>query len=72
MIKMAGVILIILGILALVYQGFTSTETKRDAQIGSLKIQDNETESVPISPVVRGVCVAAGVTALFIGNRRNS
>ena len=71
MIKMAGIILIVLGILALVYQGFTYTETKQDAQIGSLKIQHNETESVPVSPIGGGVCIAAGVAALFAGGRRN-
>lgn len=71
MIKMAGIILIILGILALVYQGFTYTETKQDAQIGSLKIQHNETEAVPLPPIVGGVLIVAGVAVLFIGNRRN-
>jgi len=72
MIKMAGIVLIVLGVLALVYQGFTYTETKQDAQIGTLKIQHNETETVPLPPIVGGVFIAAGVGALFIGNRRNS
>ena len=72
MIKMAGIVLIVLGVLALVYQGFTYTETKQDAQIGTLKIQHNETETVPLPPIVGGVFIAAGVAALFIGNRRNS
>jgi len=72
MIKMAGIILIILGILALVYQGFTYTETKQDAQIGSLTIQHNEKETVPLPPVVGGVFIAVGVVALFMGNRRNT
>ena len=70
MIKMAGIILIVLGILALVYQGFSYKETKQDAQIGSLKIQHNETETVPLPPIVGGVFIAAGVIALFVGNRR--
>jgi hypothetical protein len=72
MIKMAGIVLIVLGLLALVYQGFTYTETKQDAQIGSLKIQHNETESVPVSPIVGGVFIVAGVAVLLIGSRRNS
>ena len=46
MIKIAGIVLIVLGILALVYQGFTYTETKQDAQIGSLKIQHNEIDNI--------------------------
>jgi uncharacterized membrane protein len=71
MIKMAGIVLIVLGILAVVYQGFTYTATKQDAQIGSLKIQHNETEAVPLPPIVGGVLIVAGVAVLFIGSRRN-
>jgi hypothetical protein len=69
--KIAGIALIVLGVLALVYQGFTYTETKQDAQIGSLKIQHNETETVPLPPIVGGVFIAAGVAVLFMGSRRN-
>ena len=71
MIKMAGIILVVLGILALVYQGFTYTETKKDAQIGPLVIQHDETKTVPFAPIVGGVFIAAGVAALFMGDRRN-
>jgi len=72
MIKIAGIVLIILGVLALVYQGFTYTETKQDAQIGSLKIQHNETETVPLPPIVGSVFIVGGVAALVIGSRRNT
>jgi uncharacterized membrane protein len=70
MIKMAGIILIVLGILALVYQGFTYTETKQDAQIGSLKIQHNQTETVPLPPIIGAVFIVSGVAAFFIGKNR--
>jgi uncharacterized membrane protein len=69
MIKMTGIVLIVLGMLALVYQEFTYKETKQDAQIGSLTIQHKETETVPLPPIVGGVFIAAGVAALFIGKR---
>ena len=72
MIKIAGLVLIVLGVLALVYQGFSYTETKQDAQIGSFKIQHNETETVPLPPIVGGIFIAAGVGALVLGNRRNA
>jgi hypothetical protein len=71
MMKMAGIILVVLGILALVSQGLTYTETKQDAQIGPLTIQHDETKAIPITPIVGCVFVAAGVAALFMGNRRN-
>jgi hypothetical protein len=72
MIKIAGLVLIVVGALALAYQGFTYNETKQDAQIGPLTIQQNETKTVPLPPIVGGVCIAAGVAALFIGGRRVS
>ncbi len=72
MIKMAGIVLVVLGILALVYQGVTYTETKQDAQIGSLKIQHNETETVPLPPIVGGLFIIVGVGALVVGGRRNT
>jgi hypothetical protein len=70
MIKIAGIALIALGILALVYQGFSYKETKQDAQIGSLTIQHKETETIPLPPIVGGVFIAAGVAALFISGRK--
>jgi len=70
MIKIAGIVLIVLGALTLVYHEFTYKETKQDAQIGSLTIQHKETETVPLPPIVGGVFIAAGVAALFIGGRK--
>jgi len=70
MIKICGIILIALGLLAMVYQGFTYTETKQDAKIGSLTIQHNETETVPVPPIVGGVFIIAGVCLLVFGKSR--
>ena len=72
MIKIEGIVLIVLGALALIYQGFSYSETKQDAKIGSLTIQHDETETVPLPPIVGGVFIAAGVAALFIGSRRDT
>jgi uncharacterized membrane protein len=69
--KIAGIILIILGVLALVYQGFTYTQTQKDAQLGPIEIQHQESHNVPIPPVVGGICIVGGVLALAAGGRRN-
>ncbi|HUB68084.1 MAG TPA: hypothetical protein VL981_11425 [Candidatus Methylacidiphilales bacterium] len=67
--KLAGAVLIIVGVLALVYQGFSYTQTKQDAQIGPLQIQHNETHTVPIPPIVGAVCIAGGAIVLMAGVR---
>jgi hypothetical protein len=70
--KLAGIILVVVGVLALVYRGFTYTQTKKDVQLGSLEIQHQETQSVPIPPVVGGACLVGGILALAYGARENT
>jgi uncharacterized membrane protein YidH (DUF202 family) len=70
--KLAGIILIIVGVLALVYQGFSYTKTEKDAQIGPIQIQHQETHDVPIPPIVGAVCIVGGVLALVAGGKANS
>ena len=69
--KLAGIILVAIGILALVYQGFSYTETKQDAKIGPLEINHQETHDVPVPPIIGGVCIVAGVAALCRGCSRS-
>lgn len=69
--KLAGIVLIIIGVLALVYQGFSYTKTEKDAQIGPVEIQHQETHDVPIPPIVGGVCIVGGVLALALGGRKS-
>lgn len=67
--RITGIILIIIGVLALVYQGFTYTQTKKDVQIGSLQINHQEHHSVWVPPVVGAVFVIGGIGALALGGR---
>jgi uncharacterized membrane protein YidH (DUF202 family) len=67
--KIAGIVLIAIGILVLVYQGFSYTQTKQDAKIGSIEIQHQETHDVAISPIVGAVCIVVGVVVLVVGGR---
>lgn len=57
--KVLGIVLIAAGILALVYGGFTYTQSSHDAQIGPLEfsIQDKETVNVPVWAGVGSVVV---------------
>jgi hypothetical protein len=67
--KLAGIILIALGVLALVYQGFSYTQTEKDVQLGPIQIQHQETHDVPVPPIIGAVCIGAGVVALVVGGR---
>ena len=67
--KLAGIILIVLGILVLVYQGFSFTEQKQDAKLGPVVISHDETHNVWIPPVIGGVLIVAGVGSLVASGR---
>jgi hypothetical protein len=69
--KLAGIILIVIGILGFVYQYVPITETKQDAKLGPVVIQHQETHEVPIPPIVGGVCIVAGVVCLAMSGRSN-
>jgi hypothetical protein len=67
--KLAGIILIVLGVLALVYQTFNYTVHKQDAKLGPVEISHDETHSVWVPPVIGGVLIVAGVGAIAASGR---
>jgi uncharacterized membrane protein HdeD (DUF308 family) len=67
--KLAGIILIILGALACIYQFVPVTETHQDAKIGSLSIQHQETHYYPVT-IAGVVCIVAGLACVFVPTRK--
>jgi uncharacterized membrane protein HdeD (DUF308 family) len=68
-VTIAGVILVILGILALIFQGITYTKEKQILNIGPFKAKAQETKTIPIPPLVGGLVLAAGVALLITAAR---
>ena len=67
--KLAGIVLIVLGIIALVYQGFSFTEQKQDAKLGPVVISHDETHNVWVPPVIGGVLIVAGIGSFVASGR---
>ena len=67
--KLAGIVLIVLGALALAYQGIRYTTQEKLIDIGSLHVTTTEKKSIPLPPVVGGVAIVAGI-ALILAERR--
>lgn len=66
-----GIILIVVGIVALAYGGFTSFTTKENvAKLGPVEINKQQEHSVPLGPIVGGACLVGGLVLLVAGNRR--
>jgi drug/metabolite transporter (DMT)-like permease len=66
-----GIILIVIGIVALAYGGFTSFTTKENvAKLGPLEINREEEHRVPIGPIVGGVALVGGIILLVAGTKK--
>lgn len=69
-IKGFGIALLIAGVLALAYGGFTYTKTSHDVKLGpiELSVKDKETVNIPVWAGI-GAVVAGGLLLGFGGRR---
>ena len=68
--KIAAIILILLGVLGLVYGGFSYVRSDKVVDIGALEISVDRKESVPIPPILGGVALLAGIGLLVMDGRK--
>jgi hypothetical protein len=66
---LAGIVLIVLGIAALAYQGITYTTRETVIDIGPLTATAERERTFPLPPLVGGAAVLAGVALLVVGAR---
>jgi hypothetical protein len=71
-VAIVGIVLIILGIAALVYQGFTYTSRETVIDIGDVKVTAGREKTVLIPTVAGIAAVAGGVVLLIAGSRRSA
>ena len=62
-----GVILILLGVLALAYQGITYTKREKILDVGPVQATADREKTIPVPPLVGGVALAGGIALVIIG-----
>jgi uncharacterized membrane protein YidH (DUF202 family) len=68
--KLVGIILIILGILALVYHGIQYTTREKILDVGSIKLSADTKKTIPLPPIVGGVAVVAGIALILVDRKK--
>jgi uncharacterized membrane protein YidH (DUF202 family) len=71
-ISLVGVVLIVLGLVALVYQGINYTSRETVIDIGPLHATADRQKTLPLSPVLGIAAVAGGVALLVAGVRKEA
>ena len=67
-----GIVLIVLGVLVLAYQGINYTRQKKVLDVGSVHITTETHERLSLSPILGGLALAGGIVLLVVGVRKKS
>ena len=70
--KNLGILLVVLGVLALAYGGFSYSQQRTIMDVGAFKATTTERKSFPLSPVVGGIALLSGVLLLVVPRSRAS
>ncbi len=68
---LAGVVLIILGALALAFQGIWYTDREKIIDVGPIQATAEQKKRIPLSPILGGALIAGGVVLVIAGMRRS-
>ena len=71
-ITVLGIMLAVLGTLALVYQGFSYTRRENIIDVGPIHATKDDTERVPLPPIVGGLALLSGAALLVIGAKQKA
>ncbi|MCK9296904.1 MAG: DUF3185 domain-containing protein [Desulfobulbaceae bacterium] len=64
-----AVILIALGIVAFAYQGISYTTREKVVDLGPIQMTAEKTRTLPLPPVVGGICLVGGIVLLVLGRK---
>jgi uncharacterized membrane protein HdeD (DUF308 family) len=64
-----GIILIVLGVFALAYQGITYTTHKKVLDIGPLQATEEQHKTIPLPPVLGAIALMGGVVLVIAGRK---
>jgi hypothetical protein len=63
-VTVVGIILIVLGVVALAYQGITYTTSEKVVDLGPLQVEAKRERTIPLPPLLGGLALAGGIRCL--------
>lgn len=71
MIKIIGIILIILGIVALVFGGISYTKREKVIDLGPIEATAEKKKTIPLPPILGAISLVGGIVLLLAGSRKS-
>jgi len=69
---MIGILLVVLGGLALAYQGFNYTRQEKVIDVGPIHATAERQEHVSVPPILGGLALVGGILLVVAGSRKVS
>ena len=68
--KLAAIVLIVIGVIALAYGGISYTREKKVLDIGPIEATTKTRETIPLPPVLGAAAIVGGVAMLVLSARK--
>ncbi len=69
-IMLLGIVLIVIGLVALAYHGVTYTSREKIFQIGPLEATKKTDKTILVPPLLGGITLAGGIALVIMGAKR--
>lgn len=66
-----ALLLIVIGVIALVYEGFSWTTREKAVDLGPIQVTAEKSHSIPLPPILGGVALVAGIL-LLVSSRKSA
>jgi len=67
-----GIVLIVLGVVGLVFQGISYTTREKVVDIGALHVTAEKQKTIPIPAIVGGLALAGGIAVVVLASRKSA
>jgi hypothetical protein len=65
-----GIVLIVIGVIGLAYQGITYTSREKILDVGPIEATAEKQKTFPLPPIVGGAALVGGLLMVFAGARK--
>ena len=71
-ITLVGIVLVVLGVLALAFQGFNYNRQETVVNMGPMHVTAETHDRMPLPPILGGLALAGGVVLLVVGAKQKA
>jgi hypothetical protein len=65
-----GIILIVIGVVSLLYEGISYTTREKVIDVGPIQMTAERTRTIPLTPVVGAAALVGGIVLVIIGSKK--